>query len=355
MNRTILAGTFAATAILLASCDTVSPVPVPDQGPSVWVLGQKYGTTGSSSLDRISDGKIAAATPPAGMPSHSNTGICVSNQVLYLFDKNLGVVTGFDHGDFSKVTLDENVGASANPYEAASLNGAVWVARFGSSSLVALGSSGAHVDSIDLSAFDVGGATVPYMMAVKIWNNKLVVPVERLDANYGATDSSLVLVIDPTSHKIEKRILLPYRNPYDADLRGDKLALGCTGGWASTTDGGLAVVDLAGGTVVKAIPSSSLKGDPSSVAFTSDDRVWVGLDLGYPKTQALPVDLSSSKIGAVFASATSVGDLAFDGTSLWIANHDDNSPYVYEIDPATGFQKSCLLATLAPAELAVLP
>lgn len=358
MKRITTAALLAASiALTLTACDdTISPLEEQTRAlPGVYVLGQKYAGDGSSSLQRIADGAISDATPSAGLPAHSNTGIDVVDSVLYLIDRTAGTVTGFLMGSpLSSPTVDKNVGSTGNPQDIARVAGRNWVARYGSAKILGF-QSGASDKEIDLSRFNEKSASVPYVMGVKNWNEHLVVVLQRLDAAYApADDSSLVLVIDPASDDVETRIALPFQNPYDIDLRGDMLALGCTGGWKSSTDGGLVLVDLKSGRVSQSVPASDLGGDPSSVAFTSDDRVWVGVDLGWPDTKARPVDISSGKIGDLFGEATAVADLAFDGSRLWIANHDDEAPHVYSIDPVSGAKEARYTASLAPGALKVL-
>lgn len=356
MNRRFLAATATAIAALfLTACDDTGIQPVPDTTrPGVFVLGQKYAADGSSSLQKIQDGGIVDATPAAGMPAHSNTRIDMAAGTLFLFDGNKGTATGFGDGDIRKPVFDENLGSSSNPYAVAKLGDRYWFALYGSAKLRGIPASGGEAREIDLSRYNEVGAAVPYAMGVLAWNGKLVAVLQRLDKDYQPADSSLVLVIDASSGSVDRRVALPFRNPYDVDLRGDRLALGCTGGWSSNADGGLVVVDLAAGSVTKSVKSTVIGGDPASVAFVSDDRVWVGADLGYPVSKAISVDLASGRIGVPFGEAASVLDLAWDGTSLWIANHDDDAPYVYEIDAATGSKKKRYTAVLAPGYLKVV-
>ena len=229
-----------------------------------------------------------------------------------------------------------------------------WFALYGSAKLRGVSASGGGSREIDLSKYNEKTASVPYAMGVVAWNGKLVAVLQRLDKDYQPADSSLVLVIDASSGSVDKRVALPFRNPYDIDLRGDRLAAGCTGGWGSNTDGGLAIVDLASGSVTKSVKSSDIGGDPTSVAFVSDDRVWVGADMGYPVSRAVPVDLPAGKVGTAYAGADAVLDLAWDGTSLWIANHDDKAPHVHEIDASTGSRKNRYATRLAPGFLKVV-
>jgi len=373
MNRKHLS-TALSTALLLAlgACEesSTSPAdPAPQakdtpatdtskhaSAPRIAVLGQKYGQASSSSLQAILGGAIVDATPSGGMPSHSNTRIDVTGGALVLFDGNLGTATAFPGGATSSAPIfDENLGSGSNPYSASRMGSRVWFALYGSAKLVGLSLSGAARREIDLSAFNASGASNPSATSVSAWNGKLVVVLQRQDANWTAADSGLVLLVDTADGSIDARIAIPFSNPYDVDQRGDLLALGCTGGWKSSTDGGLAVVDLSKGRVVQAVASTELGGDPSSVAIVSESKAWAGLDLGWPNTKARLIDISTGKPGIRFEAATAVSDLAFDGTSLWIANHDDAAPYVYAIDPASGEQKSRLTATLAPGFLKVVP
>lgn len=343
--------------ICLASCseDPQEESTVCTEGTRVLALGTKYGSPGASSLDLIGCGKVQAYEPSGGMPITSNLFLGLAGGNVYLLDNSSSEVTGFVGADLSKNFLDQNVGDKSNPYSVARLGDYLWVARWGSSHLLGIPFGGAKADSIDLSSYSDPSLSMPRMMAVKVWNGKLVVPVQRLDKTSGPADSSLVLVIDPDTKTVEKRIALPFRNPEDLDVRGDLMVLGCTGGWASSKDGGIAVVDLAKSLVTTAIAADSLGGDPSRVVFVSADRVWVALDMGYPSTKALPIDLAAKKVGAIFADAGAVGDLAFDGASLWVANHDDKSPVVYRVDPATGAKNGEYATRLAPGQLLVLP
>lgn len=355
MKPSFLLVPLAAFALLqLSACDKgIDPLPDSSR-PGVFVLGQKYGANGGSSLQKILDSQLVDATPSEGMPAHSNTRISMASGTLFLFDGNTGTATGFGGGDVKNVVFDENLGSSSNPYAAAAVGDRVWFALYGSAKLRGISTADGSSKEIDLSGFNEKTAAVPYAMGVVAWNGRLVAVLQRLDKSYKPTaDSSLVLVLDPSSGSVEKRIALPFRNPYDIDLRGDLLALGCTGGWASNTDGGLVVVDLAAATVTKSVTASDIGGDPASVAFVSDDRVWVGADMGYPVSKALPVDLSSGKTGTAFPGADAVLDLAFDGTSLWVANHDDGAPFVHEIDPSSGASRNRYQTQLAPGFLKV--
>lgn len=358
MNAKMIWALMASTVLFSCTEDAQEEEGVCREGVRVLALGNKYGSgadAGSSSLDLIGCGKVQAMEPTHGMPATSDVALDLAGGNVYLLDRSKGVVSGFVGSDLTKNFLDQNVGAGSNPYGVGRLGDMLWVARYGASHLLGIPFGGAKADSIDLSAYADTSTTLPRMMAAKVWNGKLVVPVQRLDKSWTAKDSSLVLVIDPSTLKVEKRIALPFRNPEDVDLRGDLLALACIGGYGSAPDGGLAVVDLAKGVVSSSISGDLLGGDPARVSFTSNDRVWAALYVKYPTYKALPVDLSTQKIGSFFSGSDAVGDLAFDGASLWISNHDDKSPKVYRVDPATGEKTGEFATRLAPGQLLVLP
>lgn len=348
----------AMAAMFLVSCseDPQEESTVCNEGTRVLALGTKWASDGgASSLDLIGCGRVQAYEPSKGMPT-SDAAIDLAGGNVYLLDRAGGIVTGFVGSDISKPFFDQNVGGEANPYGVGRLGDYLWVARYGSTHLLGIPFGGAKPDSIDLSSFADASTNLPRMMAAKVWNGKLVVPVQHLDKNWTATDSSLVLVIDPDTKKVEKRIALPFNNPEGVDLRGDMLALACLGGYGTKPDAGLVVVDLAKGAVSVAISGDSLGGDPARVAFTSNDRVWAALMLvKHPNYKVVPVDLAAKKVGAAFEEASSVGDVVFDGASLWVANHDDASPKVYRVDPATGAKIGEFATRLAPGRLLVVP
>lgn len=354
MKPRFLLAPLAAFALLTA-CDDSSVSPVQDTSrPGVFVLGQKYGANGGSSLQKIQDGGIVEATPEGGMPTHSNTRIDMAAGTLFLFDGNEGTVTGFGAGDVRNPVLDENLGSSSNPYGVAKVGDIHWFALYGSARLRGISATGAATKEIDLSKYNEATAAVPHVMDVVAWNDRIVAVLQRLDKSFQPSDSSLVLVIDPSDGSVSRRVALPFLNPYDIDLRGSMLALGCTGGWGSNTDGGLAIVDLSSGKVTNSVKASSIGGDPASVAFVSDDRVWVGADMGYPVSRAIPVDLATGKVGTPYADADAVLDIAWDGASLWVANHDDKAPHVHEIDASTAARRNRYTASLAPGFLKVV-
>ncbi|MBK9577741.1 MAG: hypothetical protein IPK50_07455 [Fibrobacterota bacterium] len=356
MNAKIAWAVMAAMALVSCSEDPQEESTVCNEGTRVLALGTKWASDGgTSSLDMIGCGKVQAYEPSKGMP-RSDAALDLAGGNVYLLDRGAGTVTGFIGSDISKPFLDQNLSSEANPYGVGRLGDHLWVARYGSTHLLGIPFGSAKPDSIDLSSYADASTSLPRMMAVKAWNGKLVVPVQRLDKNWTAIDSSLVLVIDPASRKVEKRIALPFNNPEGVDLRGDLLALACLGGYGTKPDAGLVVVDLAKGVVSVAISGDSLGGDPARVAFTSGDRVWAAvMQAKHPNYKATPVDLTARKVGASFDGAGAVGDVVFDGASLWVANHDDASPKVFRVDPATGAMTGEFATRLAPGRLLVLP
>jgi hypothetical protein len=60
----------------------------------------------------------------------SNLGMTVLGDVVYVLNRDLGVVTGFRDGDRDQVVLDWNVGSQSNPYDLAIVSGEIWVACY---------------------------------------------------------------------------------------------------------------------------------------------------------------------------------------------------------------------------------
>ncbi len=193
---------------------------------------------------------------------------------VYLFNRTLGVVTGFA-GDTPglKVTLNAQTGANSNPYGIAVSGGKGYIPRYNLSSLLILGDvtqlSGGARDSIDLSVYaETTAGGVPFMSLVAAQGGYVFVALQSFKADYSGQDSGLVVVINAATKVIEKTITLQFKNPsfgvvkdgvwYIAGL-GDYLAL----------DGGVEKIDLAtrqyAGVVVT---EATLGGDVGNLAIT---------------------------------------------------------------------------------------
>ncbi len=103
-------------------------------GGRLAVLGTNYTVRLGALMVADSVKKGAKASTRKGFET-SNIGMSVSDDVVYVLNRDLGTVTGFRHGDRGQVVLDWNVGSQSNPYDVAIVDGAVWAACYNLSAL----------------------------------------------------------------------------------------------------------------------------------------------------------------------------------------------------------------------------
>jgi hypothetical protein len=319
----------------------------------VFVLGSQYtsATDNIAALDRIDTvSHLVANWPTSDVDLDSAAG------VLYAIQRTNGVVTGYQGGDVGQVTLEVNVGSDANPYAVASLSGKLWVACYGSSFLKAVDpASQKVVDSIDLSAYadTKDGQKVPQALAIHPWNGDLAVVLGRLDyPNPG--DSSLVLVLDPASKTVLKRIALPWKNAYAADWNGSHVLVGCVGSWG-VLDGAVVEVDLSAGTSKTMVTENALGGDAEMVAFGPSGEAFVGVsDTSTYDVSVRTLNLSSGTLGPKLSGTIDVGALSWDGSDLWLGSASASTPEVIRTT-ASGSPVDTVKTTLSPSSILVLP
>jgi|GEM_PF-3283638 len=182
-------------------------------------------TQGSVSVIDLSTKRIRKSVIAFG----SDPGIQSVDGKVYLFDHYTGSVTGFTgNTPGQKVTLDVQAGAGSNPYAIAVSGNKAYITRYNSSSLLVLNDAGAvgggTRDSIDLSAYASrhpadSAASGPRMAAITAQDGYLFVTLQRLNYNYKALDTSLVVVINASTKAIVKTIPLAFRNPVSATVR----------------------------------------------------------------------------------------------------------------------------------------
>jgi hypothetical protein len=329
-------------------------------GSKVFVLGTQYSDAGGiAALDRvvgdtaISKAVLNLTTSDAVLDRDSANGI------LYVLDRSKGTVTGRKASDLSQVVLDASVGGDANPYAVARLSGKLWVACYGSQYLKALDvSTQKLVDSIDLSAYADTKDTqsVPQTFAMHAWNGKIAVVLGRLKG-WKPGDSSLVLVVDPSTRQVTRRIALPWKNAYSADWSGDRLLVGCTGAWttddysAMVLDGGVALVDLAAGTVRGLATEQDAGGNIAAVAFGPSGSAYVSISDASYANSVRTLDLSSGALGAKVSGSASVSSMAWSGSTLWMGTESSTLLRA----TASGTVLDTLQTTLPPTALVLLP
>jgi hypothetical protein len=248
------------------------------------------------------------------------------------------------------------VGSDANPYAVASLSGKLWVACYNSSYLKAIDpSSQKVVDSIDLSAYadTKDGQKVPQAFAVHAWNGDLAVVLGRLDG-YDPGDSSIVILVDPSSKQVQKRIALPWKNAYAAAWNGSHVIVACVGSWG-VLDGAVVEVDLSAGTSKTMVTENALGGDAEMVAFGPSGEAFVGIyDASTYDVSVRTLNLSSGVLGPKVSGTVDVGTFSWDGSDLWLGSASASTPEVIRTT-ASGSPIDTVKTTLSPISILVLP
>ena len=324
-------------------------------GRKLFAMGQLYSDAGGTgALDRV-DSDSAFATGLKTWPS-SDIVLGSDSTGLYAIERTNSVVTRYDSGDLSRRTFQVNVGDGANPYAVAPLGGKVWVACYGSGFLKAIDPvAGKLVDSIDLSAYSdkADSQTIPFAVDVHAFGSKLAVTLGRLNG-WKAGDSSLVVVVDPNSKQVEKRIALPWKNAYGVAWNGNQALVSCVGAW-STLDGGIVCVDLQAGTARKAVSEQDLGGDAVRAEFGPAGKFFAGVSDPTTYNVAVHVvDLGTGALGAKISGSTDVGALAWDGTGLWMGDMSKTAPRVIRVDLAGNVVWSHA-TTLPAGSMALVP
>jgi hypothetical protein len=165
-------------------------------------------------------------------------------------------------------------------------------------------------------------------------------------------DSTLVLVVDPATKNV-KRIALPWKNAYGAAWSGNQILVACVGSWSDTTDGGLALVDLAAGTSRALLSGETAKRNISMAAFGPSGKAIICVANAKGVGPARLLDLASGALGATIPGSTNVGALAWDGSQFWVGDHNDAAPALLRVD-ASGDTLGKVHTTLAPGSIAIL-
>lgn len=225
------------------------------------------GTVAPSSLAATADGKViitetdyvqgsvsvldlSARSIQKGVLSFgSDNSVMSADGKVYLFDRTMGVVTGFTGNvPGQNVVFNVQTGANSNPYGIAVSGGKAYIPRYNSKSLLILDATllgGGIRDSIDLSAYskDTSSARPPRMAQVAVSGGYVFVTLQRLSANYSANDTALVIVINASTKAIEKTIPLHFKNPVSATVRDGIWYIAGIAGYGDKS-GGVEKIDL---------------------------------------------------------------------------------------------------------------
>ncbi len=182
----------------------------------------------------------------------SDNFVDTAGGMVYLFDHTTGVITGFTgHAPGQNVVFNLQTGANSNPYDIAVANATAFIPRYNQPSLLLADPAqlgGGALDSLDLSAYDSqtppdSAAGTPRMAFATAYNGYVFVALQRLNYNYAARDTSLVVVIDAASKQVVSTIPLQFKNPVSAHVEGTMWYLACAANYAGN-DGGVEKIDL---------------------------------------------------------------------------------------------------------------
>ena len=207
-----------------------------------------YTTQGAVSVLHLSAGLIQKSVLTFG----SDNTLAAADDKIFLLDRKTGVVTGFTgHSPNQSVVLNVQTGAVSNPYGVALSNNLAFIPRYDSKSLLVLDATkldGGVRDSIDLSQYSSHhpadtAALVPRMFAVTAYNGYVFVALQRLNYQYSALDTSLIVVINVATKQIASTIPLHFKNPISAHAAGSAWYLSSIAGYGDVS-GGVEKIDL---------------------------------------------------------------------------------------------------------------
>lgn len=147
--------------------------------------------------------------------------------------------------------------------------------------------TGEHLGSIDLSSVADSSDGIPEMTDLIRWGDKVLVVCQRLDRNTAMMDPAgpgCMAIIDPATDTIVDAdpstgaldpIWLPLENPTSWAWNGSCLLVGCTANWSSYTDGGLVLLDLAGGEEPEVLVTEDELGGNLTHVAAFEDRVFL--------------------------------------------------------------------------------
>jgi len=169
----------------------------------------------------------------------------------YLFDHTTGAVTGFTgHEPNANIVFNAQTGGSgSDPYDIAVSGGLAFIPRYDQKSLLVLNPAllnGGTPDSIDLSSYvdtaKADSAFLPRMAWATAYNGFIFVALQRLNVDYAAQDTSLVVVINAATKQVTSVIPLHFKNPISAHVVGSSWYLTSVANYDQT--GGVEKIDL---------------------------------------------------------------------------------------------------------------
>lgn len=291
------------------------------------------------------------------------------NYLYHIGKYNIDLVSRYDasvslnSAEWEYSTLEDGA-TTSNPYKIVhSSDDTAYVIRYGSSEVwqvnpQATSAADFYVDSIDLSAYTVDGASYPRMSDAVVYNNYLYVVMQRLDASW-APQTAYIAVIDLTDNSEVDTdtasdglpgIALNVTNPVSMAEENGTIYVAGRGNY-STDTGGLDKINATTYTVTNLIDSDTLSdlNDAANstyfhvydVAVVSDTQGYVSINLeqGYSTLSSMiyTFNPSTDSIGAALnidaLTDAVISDINNDANDrLWVADSTDSELIVIDTD-----------------------
>jgi hypothetical protein len=179
----------------------------------------------------------------------TDAGLVATDGKVFTIDRTTGAITGFTgNTPGQNVVLNVQAGAGSNPYGLAISGGKAYIPRYNRTTLLILNDvtqlGGGTRDSIDLSAYTKDTASgTPRMALVTAQGGYVFVALQRLNHQYKALDTSLVVVINATTKAVVKTIPLVFKNPIAGTVKDGVWYLTGIAGYGDKA-GGVEKIDL---------------------------------------------------------------------------------------------------------------
>jgi hypothetical protein len=285
---------------------------------------------------------------------------------LYTIQRTQGVIVERDRSGAQLARFDVTepgmAAAKSDPADVAiGPDGALWVTRFGLSTLLILEPDGSHRRTVDLAAFDDDG--LPQMSAIAIDSGRALVALEKLDTRLQTKTKGAVVSIDLATYAATAFVDLPAKTPREKFVRGPDGALyvACIGGPLNTTadrDAALVRVDPSTKTATKVLDAATVGGFVSAfdLGDGSTGYAIVAAFEGDNPTRLIRFDVATGVVGATWA--TSAGykfwDVAAVGEQVLLADRADDAPGIRVLSRADGSRLGHISTRLPPIELIVV-
>lgn len=300
-------------------------------------------SSGSFSLMKLSDKSVV-----------KDRGVIHSDAVARYFGNYIYVVNrmGADNitiydpdNDFS-VVKQFSVGAGTNPQDVAVTKDKIFVTKQLSNEIEIYNVSDySKKGSIDISKYaDQDGYAEP--QDILLHNDKLYITILRLDKDsyYSPTEKSYMIVVDPSTEKIEKEIILGSTNPFAGmvlDEEKERIIIAETGSFGAT-DGRVEFVSIKDGLITQSIVSEAdFGGDLNKIAYAKNKIFAVISDSNF-NTVLKVYDTDSSKISTIYETQgfNLAGISVFNNSELILCDRTKEKPGLRIFDVESFTQKT---------------